>query len=90
MTSRFVLGRPPRRHPAGWTAGRVSGLRWTARSRYTSGTSEVLTTWTVAKLEVEDLRWSRVVIAVAAGILGLLVLPPIYLFFLAAVIGFSG
>ncbi|MDV7355132.1 hypothetical protein R4282_19235 [Rhodococcus oxybenzonivorans] len=46
--------------------------------------------WTVAKLEVEDLRWSWVVIAVAAGLLGLLVLPPIYLFFLAAVIGFAG
>ncbi|MDV7244218.1 MULTISPECIES: hypothetical protein [Rhodococcus] len=46
--------------------------------------------WTVAKLEVEDLRWSWFAIALGAGILGLLVLPPIHLFFLAAMIGFVG
>ncbi|MFD9667169.1 hypothetical protein ACFWAY_37125 [Rhodococcus sp. NPDC059968] len=46
---------------------------------------------TAAKLQTEDLRWAWVAIATAVGVLGVQVLPPIYLLlFLAALLGFTG
>lgn len=46
--------------------------------------------WTASKLEVEDLRWSWVAVAVAVGLFSVRLAPPLYLLFTAALIGFVG
>ncbi|WP_029538666.1 MULTISPECIES: hypothetical protein [unclassified Rhodococcus (in: high G+C Gram-positive bacteria)] len=43
-----------------------------------------------SKLDVEDLRWAWVATSAAVGLLGVRVVPALYLLFIASLIGFTG